>query len=163
MRIGSDVHLKRARVIADYQFGKAAGRALFSDDVRIELSSTSRVRQIKSKDVRVATLRARDGLFTLSPHGGELLRMYAPPPANRVVITEDAVPFVRAGKSVFARFVKECDALIRAGDEVLVVDENDVLCGTGSAILSASEIVGTQRGPAVDVRYGVKADAQDEC
>jgi len=152
----TDAHLRKARIIADYQFGRGAGRALFDDDVSIGLSSTSRIRQIKKNGVRIATLRARDGLFTLSPYGGELLRRHVPPPAHRVVIEEDAVPFVREGRSVFAKFVRECSPMIRAGDEVLVVDEDDVLCATGRAILSAIEIGAAQSGPAVHVRYGVR-------
>ncbi|HIH70362.1 PUA domain-containing protein [Methermicoccus shengliensis] len=147
--------LRRARVIADYQFGKGAGRALFGDDVSIELSSSSRIRQIKEGTVRIATLRARDGLFTLSPLGGERLRRHFAPPAHRVVVDGEAAPFVRQGKTAFAKFVLSCSPLIRAGDEVLVVDEDDVLLATGRAVLSAREMLDANVGAAVHVRYGV--------
>jgi archaeosine-15-forming tRNA-guanine transglycosylase len=49
----------------------------------------------------------------------------------------------------------DADPDIRSGDEVLVVDENDVLLATGQAKLCASELLSFERGMGVDVRIGV--------
>ncbi len=45
--------------------------------------------------------------------------------------------------------------MIRGGDEVLVVDENDLLLATGQATLCASELLAFENGMGVDVRVGV--------
>ena len=156
--------LKRVRTIADYQFGKGAGRALFPDDVHFTYSVTGRERQISlstrftsdSVENRLGTLRARDGLLTLSINGAERLRSIMPPMYHRVVVSEDAVPFVVDGKNVFSKFVLECYGGVRAGDEVLVVNDNDTLLGVGSASLCAKEIMDAKRGVAVNVRHGNK-------
>jgi len=44
--------------------------------------------------------------------------------------------------------------MIRAGDEVLVVDEDDALLATGKAVLSPLEMLQIRRGVAVSVRSG---------
>lgn len=147
-------HLKRVRIIADFQFGRGAGKALFPDSSEFLLSRTKRVRQITCDGERIATVRARDGVLTLSMAGGARLHSFLKAPASRVVVMADAVPFVRDGKTAFARHVIEASPDIRASDEVLVVDEDDTLLATGQAVLSAAEMQEFKRGPAVDVRSG---------
>ena len=44
---------------------------------------------------------------------------------NRVVVNADADPFAREGKSIFAKFVIDCDINIRSNEEVLIVNEKD--------------------------------------
>ncbi|OFV67871.1 MAG: PUA domain protein [Candidatus Syntrophoarchaeum caldarius] len=72
----------------------------------------------------------------------------------RVVVADEAVPFVRDGRSAFAKHVVAVDDAIRPFDEVLIVDRFDNLIGTGKALLSACEITSFMRGVAVDVRSG---------
>jgi uncharacterized protein with predicted RNA binding PUA domain len=148
--------LERMRTIADYQFGKGAGKALFPDGVTFTLSRTGRVRQIVEGDRRIVTVRANDGFLILSTFGGEKLKAVLPYPEKRVVMNEDAAPFVAKGKTAFCKFVVSCDPEIRAFEEVLLVDRDDKLLATGQALLAAPEIVAFKRGSAVNVRYGVK-------
>ncbi len=156
-------HLKRVRTIADYQFGRGAGRILFSDEVTFQLSTTKRVRQILLHNERIATVRAKDGMLTLSIKGAARLHGFLPYPAQRVVVNSDAAPFVSKGKTAFARHVVAVDPDIRAGQEVLVVDESDRLLATGKAVLSAIEMQDFKKGIAVDVRSGIDAkDKPDE-
>ena len=147
-------HLKRVKIIADFQFGRGAGKALFPDGSEFLLSRTKRVRQITFSGVRIATVRARDGVLTLSMEGGARLHSFLTAPASRVVVMADAVPFVRDGKTAFARHVVEASPDVRASDEVLVVDEKDTLLATRQAVLSAIEMQEFERGAAVDVRSG---------
>ncbi|HDN66033.1 MAG TPA: pseudouridine synthase, partial [Methanosarcinales archaeon] len=42
----TDAHLRKARIVADYQFGRGAGYSLFPDDVSFRLSTTGRIRQV---------------------------------------------------------------------------------------------------------------------
>lgn len=145
-------HLKRVRTIADYQFGRGAGDILFPDNVTFQLSTTKRIRQILLDSERIATIRAKDGLFTLSMKGAAMLHGYIKYPGQRVVVNSDAAPFVAKGKTAFSRHVLAVDPDIRAGQEVLVVDENDTLLATGRAALSAVEMTSFKKGTAVDVR-----------
>jgi len=151
----AESHLKRIRTIADYQFGKGVGYALFPDSVEFRMSFTMRVRQILHNGNRIATLRAKDGLLTLGIKGAEKLHDFIRYPGHRVVVNEEAAPFVAKGRTAFARHVVDVDPGIRAGQEVLVVDEKDRLLATGKTLLSAVELMSFKKGVAVDVRNGV--------
>jgi conserved protein with predicted RNA binding PUA domain len=157
-----DMMLERIRTIADYQFGKGAGRALFPDEATFLLSRTGRIRQIVLSNKRIATVRANDGFLILSTFGGERLKAVLPFPQKRVVLNEDAAPFVAKGKTAFCKFVVDCDPEIRAYEEVLLVDKDDRLLATGQALLAAPEMRAFKRGSAVNVRYGVKGKEMGE-
>jgi len=146
--------LRRVRIIADYQFGPGAGEGLFPDTVIFSLSRTRRVSQVLDGDVRVATLRASDGLFTLSHLGAHRLHALFAYPKLRVAVNSEATPFVGAGKTAFAKHVIHADPDLRAHDEVLLVDENDTLIATGQALLSPLEMRAFMKGAAVKVRQG---------
>lgn len=154
-------HLKRVRIIADYQFGRGAGDAIFPDNVDFQMSTTGRVRQILFEGKRIATVRAQDGILTLSIAGAMKLHGFLKFPQNRVVVNSDAAPFVAKGKNAFARHVVDADPEIRAGEEVLVVDENDDLLATGKAVLCALEMTAFKKGMAVEVRNGIRVDDRD--
>ena len=149
-------NLKIVRIIADYQFGKGAGKALFPETCRFVFSSTGRIRQIFDGDVRIATMKADSGWFTLSIEGAKRLHRAFKYPKLRVVVVDDVSDFIAMGKSVFAKHVIDVDRKIRANDEVLVVNTKDELLATGKAILSAFEMLEMERGVAVKVRQGVK-------
>ena len=141
--------------IADYQFGSGSGKALFSGKINIVKSKkTGKIRHIYDKDDLIATLRARDGVLVLGMEGARRLHRHIPYPQNRVVVNEDAEPFAREGKSIFAKFVINCDMNIRASEEVLVVSQKDELLAFGKSILNASEIMDFKTGQAVKTRKG---------
>ncbi len=149
-------NLKMVRMIADYQFGRGAGKVLFPDTCRFLLSTTGKVRQIIDKGIRIATMKADSGWFTLSIEGAKRLHAFFPYPKLRVVVDDAVSEFIAAGRSVFAKHVVDVDRNIRANDEVLVVNTRDELLATGKALLSAFEMLEMQRGVAVKVRQGVK-------
>ena len=151
----ADKNLKKVRIMADIQFGKGCGEVLFPDDVTFQLSRTKRVRQVQHNGKHIATVRARDGVLTLSVDGAAALRAALAKPSSRVVICEDAVPFVSKGKTAFAKHVLAVDSELRAGDEVIVVDESDAVLATGQLLLSPDEAIHMDRGPAVDIRRGI--------
>jgi len=150
--------LKRARMIADLQFGRGCGRALFGEDTTFMLSNTGRLRHLHRDGERIATVRARDGLLTLSALGAKLLYDFLPPPRQRVVIRRDVAPYVAKGGTAFAKHVVSVDPEVRAGEEVLVVDEDGRLIATGRAVLAPEEMMEIRRGPAVLVRSGQEED-----
>ena len=150
----SDKNLKKVRIMADFQFGKGSGNALFPDSVTFQLSKTKRVRQILNDGKHIATVRAKDGTLTLSIDGADALHKHISSPKGRVVVCDDAVPFVAKGKTTFSKHVVSIDSDLRAGNEVMVVSESDDLLATGQLILSPHEITVMDRGAAVDVRRG---------
>jgi uncharacterized protein with predicted RNA binding PUA domain len=149
-------HLKRVRTIADYQFGRGTGDILFPDNVEFKFSTTKRIRQILLDNERIATVRANDGMLTLSIKGAGKIHGFIKYPAQRVVVNSDAAPFVAKGKTAFSRHVAAVDPEIRAGQEVLVVDENDRLLATGKTVLCALEMQAFKKGTAVEVRSGIE-------
>jgi conserved protein with predicted RNA binding PUA domain len=144
--------LKRARIIADYQFGRGAGEALFPDDTAYRLSKTRRLRYLYSGKERIATVRASDNLLTLSMMGARRLHALFESPHLRVVASDDAAPFVAKGGNLFAKHVLSVDEEVRSGEEVLVVDSLDRLLATGTAVLAPEEMLQIKRGLAVAAR-----------
>lgn len=149
--------LRKIKAIADYQFGVGAGEALFKGNIKIEKSKkTGKIRHIYDKGVIIANMRASDSFLVLSKKGAKRLHNSMPYPENRVVVNEDSVPFARDGKSVFAKFVVDCDENIRSNDEVLIVSEDDELLAYGKALLCAHEMGDFNTGQAVKTRKGMK-------
>lgn len=141
--------------MADIQFGKGCGESLFPDGVAFQLSRTRRIRQVQYNGRHMATVRAKDGMLTLSIDGAMALHRSRDKPFLRVVICDDAVPFVSKGKTAFAKHVIDVDPELRAGDEVVIVDSSDEFLATGQLLLSPAEALSMDRGPAVDVRRGI--------
>ena len=153
--MNDSLFLKQVRTIADYQFGRGAGKALISDETDFIFSSTGRIRQILDEGERIATVRAKDGFLTLSIKGAKRLHSFFEYPKQRVVLMDEAVPFVSEGKNAFSRHVLFVDPEIRAYDEVILVDKDDAFLATGKASLCACEMLSFTRGVAVDVRAGI--------
>ncbi len=149
-----ELDLRRLRAVADYQFGPGAGEVLFPDEVEVVRSKTGRIRHVRLRGRLLATLRASDGLLSLTIHGAERLSGFLGR-RHKVVVAGEAAPFVAEGKSVFAKHVLEADPEIRPGDEVIVVGPNGRLLAVGKALLSGREMLFFRRGVAVKVRSGV--------
>jgi uncharacterized protein with predicted RNA binding PUA domain len=149
-------NLRLVRDVADYQFGKGAGKVLFPDTCRFIVSpKTGRIRQIIDNGVRIATLKTASGWLSLSIEGARRLHSFFKFPELRVVVMNEVVEFVAEGKNVFAKHVVDADNRIRAEDEVIVVDEDDKLLATGKTVLGYIEMMDFRRGVAVNVRVGV--------
>jgi uncharacterized protein with predicted RNA binding PUA domain len=153
-----DTDLAQLRTIADYQFGRGAGRGLFPPDEPREYKRTTsgRVSQVIAEDGRLVSLGV-DGRFTLGVAGGHRLVATVDPPACRVTVGEESEPFVREGRNAFAKFVTAADDAIRPGDEVVVVDGDDAVLGVGRAELSAAAMADFDTGMAVKVRDGAES------
>ncbi len=149
--------IKKVKAIADYQFGYGAGEALFTGNINIEKSKkTGKIRHIYDGKVLIVNMRASDSYLILSKEGAKRLHNAMPYPQNRVVVNKDSEPFALDGKSVFCKFVLDCDENIRAKDEVLIVNEEDKLLAYGKALLGACEIEQFQTGQAIKTRKGMK-------
>ena len=149
--------IKKIKAIADYQFGVGAGDALFKGNIKIEKSKkTGKIRHIYDGKVIIVNMRASDSYLVLSKEGAKRLHNAMPYPENRVVVNKDSEPFALEGKSVFCKFVVDCDDNIRSNDEVLIVNEEDELLAYGKALLGACEIREFETGQAIKTRKGMK-------
>ncbi len=118
--------------------------------------SSGRIRRVTLNSKILATVRAHDGMIVLTIDGGKLLHQAVPFPKVRVVIHQEVAQFIAEGRSVFAKHVKVVDPQLRAGDEILVVDEKDKLLAVGKANLSPQEMIDLSRGVAVKTRHSIK-------
>jgi uncharacterized protein with predicted RNA binding PUA domain len=147
--------LRRIRSIADYQFGKGVSVRLFPENVKISYSKTTgRIRYVSLNGQRLATLRPTDGLLSLSITAARRIAENADFAQCFVTVRDDISKFVAEGSDVFAAHVVKADDLIRARDEVIVVDENGKVLAVGRALLSGSEMKAFKTGVAVKVRHG---------
>jgi 7-cyano-7-deazaguanine tRNA-ribosyltransferase len=145
--------IEKVKSIADMQFSKGAGKVLLSGKVEIIKSKkTKKIRNIYVNKKHILSMRASDSMFTLKTEGAKKLHKNFNYPKLRVVIDSDAVPFVKDGKSVFAKFVKDCDSNLRPMDECLIVDNDDKLIAIGRCILNREEMITFTNGIAVKNR-----------
>jgi len=144
------------RTVADYQFGRGAGAALFPDsNLVVARTSSGRPQQLFTAGGQEAGERlvsyGTDGRFTLGLAGGR--RLHGTLGRPTVAVGDESVPFVRDGKNAFARFVQGVDDDVRPGDEVLVVHD-ETLLAVGRAELPADAMRDFETGVAVSVREG---------
>jgi 7-cyano-7-deazaguanine tRNA-ribosyltransferase len=148
-----DGDLLRISAVSDMQFGSGAGKALFRGKIRIVKSKkTDKIRNIYCDGKHILSIRASDGMFTLKIDGAKLLHKYFKYPNLRIIVANDAVPFIKDGKSVFAKFVRDCDTELRPFDECLIVDEKDNLLAVGRCLLNRKEMLSFEIGVAAKTR-----------
>jgi len=152
-----DLDLMRISAVADLQFGKGTASKLFNGKVKIIKSKkTGKIRNVYCNGKHILSMRAGDGLFTLKIQGAYILHNSFNIPTLRVTVAKDAVPFIREGKSVFAKFVIDCDPSLRPLDECLIVNEEDDLLGVGRTLLNRAEMISFKYGVAVKTRETIK-------
>ena len=115
--------------------------------------STGKIRHVTLNNEITFTVVPTTGLLTPTFKGGELLMQHHIDDRFVVTMEKDAAEFVAKGKSALAKFVTDASSKLKAGEEVLIVDEQRQLQGTGRALLSGSEMLAFDRGVAVIVRH----------
>ena len=152
-----DNALQRVRSVADYQFGRGVGEALFPSSVEILFSkATGRIRYVNLNGERLATLRPTDGLLSLSVNAAKLLVERLGFASCLVTVRNDVSEFVADGGDVFAAHIVKVDDAVHSKDEVIVVDEDGRVLAVGRALLSGSEMRAFKSGVAVKVRHGCR-------
>lgn len=158
IRIMKDGSLYRIRSIADYQFGRGVGKVLFPKGVDIRFSTrTQRIRWVLYNSKSLVTLRATDGLFSLTLEGVRRLNRVRPR-RYWIEVQDDVAQFIASGRSLFAKHVVACDREIRPGDEVFVVDSLQNILAVGKAVLTGEEMVEFSHGVAARIRHGVSEE-----
>lgn len=149
--------LQKIRSVADYQFGRGVGAALFPEGVEMTHSRrTGRIRHVCLEGVLLATLRPRDGMFSLTIAGARRMASTLPPPRMRVVVREDVERFIAEGGNAFAKHVVGADPEIRPREEVIVTNSRGEVLAVGRALLTGREMLAFKRGVAVRTRRGAE-------
>jgi len=150
-----DNPLQKIRFIADYQFGREAGKTLFPENVDIVFSrQTGRIRHIYLDSKLLATLRPTDGFFSLTIEGARHV-MQIKPARLWVKVLDDVANFIAEGKSVFAKYIVDCDERIRPEEEVVIINGECKVLAVGRSVLTGREMKAFKRGVAVRVRHGI--------
>jgi 7-cyano-7-deazaguanine tRNA-ribosyltransferase len=146
---------RRVQAIADHQLGAPAGDALLAGALTFVRSPNNRrVRNVLADGRHVASLRAEDGLFSLRWAGAQRIHDRLAAPGMRIQVDTDAGPFVREGKNVIAKTVRDMDPALRPGDDAIVVDQQDALVGIAKVLLAPHEFKSVPRGIAARTTEG---------
>jgi 7-cyano-7-deazaguanine tRNA-ribosyltransferase len=151
----SEKEIRKLKAVADYQFDRGVGEVLFRGELRAVKGKGGKIRQVWVDDKPLCSIRASDGFIILNREGAIRVHSALKFPRLRVVVADEAVPFVQKGRDVFAKHVIDADPEIRPGEEVLVVDQKDRLLATGKAVLTGEEMKVFKIGVAVKVRRGI--------
>jgi predicted RNA-binding protein (TIGR00451 family) len=141
--------------MVDYLFGKGVSRALPKGGYQLHYSRRSgRVKLIHHDGKIFATVKP-NGAMALTVYGATILARSLKFRENCVQVSDDAVEFVRGGRSVFCKFVKRAGRNIYPKSEVAVVDGKWNVLGVGMAVLNGAHMAQFKHGAAVKVRAGL--------
>ncbi|MDG6902497.1 MAG: queuine tRNA-ribosyltransferase [Nitrososphaerota archaeon] len=147
--------LRTVSMMVDYLFGRGVSRSLPKAGYRLYYSRRSgRVKLVHHDEKLFATVKP-NGAMALSIYGATLLARSPAFRANCVQISDDAVAFVKGGKSVFCKFVVQSGKNIQPKCEVAVIDSRGRVLGVGTAILNGAVMHQFKTGVAVKVRTGL--------
>ncbi|HXQ79652.1 MAG TPA: tRNA guanosine(15) transglycosylase TgtA [Thermoplasmata archaeon] len=136
--------------LLEWRYGSAVASAL-AEGLRAERSRrTGRLRSIV-RDGQPEWVIGTDGVPRPTFRGAARLHTRLGPGRERVVVHDDAVPFVREGRSLFSTFVVQADPGLVPGVSALLVDGSDSLLAVGRLVLAPFEMGRLRRGVAVRV------------
>lgn len=149
---------RKLHALLTYQWGENVGKLANLDSLQVVLSkSTGKIRHCKKSEDILFTVVPNTGLLTPTYQGGLELLNAGIDDTYRVIMDSDVSEFVASGKSALAKFVKLASPQLKAGEEVLVLDESQNLLGTGRALISGLEMISFNRGVAVAIRHPRKS------
>ncbi len=152
---------RQLRSVLDWVLGSEGGAALAAKGLEGHRSPrTGRLRSVTGPSGILFSV-GNDGLPRPTWRGGELLHATLPFPARRIVVDEDAVPFVSGGRSLFSRHVRGGDSSLVPGASALLVDGQDRLLAVGRLLLAPPEMGRIARGVAVRVvAHGARPEGE---
>ncbi|ARM75890.1 PUA domain-containing protein [Acidianus manzaensis] len=141
--------------IFSYQFGYDIADCIFSEQsFYIQRSiNTDRIRNILDNRKNLfLVLRAQDNLFSLTINSANKIVECVKPYKLRLVVSNEIAKAIQESGNVFCKHVKQIDHELRAGDQGIIVNENDNVIAVGRLKLSAEEIMEYKRGIALVVK-----------
>ena len=140
----------QVRGLLDWEYGPAISEAL-APSVRGERSRrTGRLRTIGVPG-RPWFVVGTDGLARPTFFGATQIAPWLGAGRGTVTVTDDAVPFVSAGRSLFAKFVAAADPALVPDQSAILVDRKEQVLGVGRLLLAPHEMGRLRRGVAVRV------------
>jgi len=133
------------RSTADFQFGSGAGELLAPENAKLVGKPYRQILCRIGKE-QTCSFVADSGLLSLTLEGAKRIALL-----NQYWVRLDA-PSVKGG-SIFAVGVREADASIRPGDEVIILNNQGEVTATGRSEMSGREMCELDRGRAVSVRH----------
>lgn len=136
----------------DYQFGRGSSASLPRGDLEFFYSRRSgRLKQVDHKGMLFATIRP-NGAIALSVDGAKTLSPSKAFLRNSVTVDDEAVSFVRQGKSLFCKFVARTGDHVLPGSEVVLLDRYGDVIAVGRAKIPGRFMREFNAGVAVKVR-----------
>ena len=143
-----------------------------SDEMTSRRSRTDRMVNVNFAGIHCLSPRLPDGALSLTLAGAKKLHELNPKPPNtfeqgiisseldhpgipRVLLMDDAIPFVGKGRNVIHGFVLGADPHLIVGQPCLVVSTKGELVAHGLANATADDMAFFDKGIAVKVRDGV--------
>jgi len=146
---------RRLSIMVDYLFGRGVSKAI-PEGMKLKYSRRSgRVKLVYHNDKLFATVRP-NGSMALTVYGAATLSKRHSFMKNCVTVADDAVPFVRGGKSVFCKFVTRAGKRVSPRGEVGILDTSGRVIGVGRATMNGAFMSQFKTGVAVKVREGVE-------
>jgi len=146
---------RQVRSLLEWQYGAEVAGSLPDRLVGERSRRTGRLRTILREGEPLFVV-GTDGVPRPTFRGAGMVRDAAPVGRQRVVVAEDAVEFVREGRSLFSRFVASSDPALVPGASALLVDRYDMLLAVGRLLLAPHEMGRLRRGVAAWVTAHAK-------
>ena len=144
----------------DSLFGSGVSNALPLEEVQFEYSKkTGRIKNFCIRNQLIATLRT-DGGLALTVFGAQELCKTKYFRENCVIPSQEALPFVSEGRSLFCKHVQWCGSNVKPGSDVAVLESysnNAKVVATGVALFGNAMMNKYERGVAVRIREGIKS------
>ena len=145
---------RRLSLMFDYVFGRGVSGALPKSRLKAVYSRKSgRVKEVLHDGRLFATVKT-SGAIALSVYGANKMVKSRAFLRNCVVVKDDAVEFVKEGKSVFCKYVDSAGRDVLPRSEVAVLDRGGRVIGVGRAIIAGRYMQQFYSGVAVKVRQG---------
>jgi len=145
------------KTLASYQFGEEVAEVLFKKELinlmKVKFSGkTKRIRYVFLENQPYLSIRTSDGFLTLSLRAARELVKSLVKFENLVIVNKDSIKSLIERKEVLAKQIKDVDRNLKAGSEVVVIDENKSIIGVGRALLNGDEMLEIKRGVVIKLR-----------
>ena len=144
----------------DSLFGSGVSNALPLEEIQFKYSKkTGRIKNFCIRNQLIATLRT-DGGLALTVFGAQELCKTKYFRENCVIPSQEALPFVSEGRSLFCKHVQWCGSNVKPGSDVAVLESysnNAKVVATGIALFGNAMMNKYERGVAVRIREGIKS------
>ncbi len=149
----------KSEMSLDYIFGAGVSKNIdFSKISFVHSRKTGRIKQLEdTASGKVLFTFRPNGTIAPTPAGASLLISRKPNPRARWIVTvaDGVSEIVSKGKTVFCKHVTSCSDSLRAGEDVVVLNEKRELLAVGRSVISGRAMKQFKRGQAIKIREGV--------